>query len=70
MSILDFLFGRRNTATDPVCGMSVNRDSAGWRLNHEGVDYFFCSQSCKQAFETDPSQYLQPHAAGHQGGHH
>jgi uncharacterized protein len=40
-------------ATDPVCGMKVDRDKA---LTNEsgGQTYYFCSNHCRHAFEADP----------------
>ncbi len=48
---------------DPVCGMSVVRESArdkGLFSRHDEVDYFFCGKGCKLDFEEDRGQYLDP----------
>jgi Cu+-exporting ATPase len=37
---------------DPVCGMSVRRDSPH-RLTRGAVDYFFCSERCLVTFRAD-----------------
>ncbi len=44
---------------DPVCGMTVNPATA---LSHQyqGTDYFFCGESCRKKFTSDPQQYLKP----------
>jgi uncharacterized protein len=57
-------------ARDPVCGMAVDPVTAGERLEHEGVTYWFCSPSCRQAFAEDPRRYLEapPEPAEH--AHH
>jgi xanthine dehydrogenase accessory factor len=34
---------------DPVCGMTVAR--SGRPVTRDGVDYYFCSHRCRQAFE-------------------
>jgi len=50
-------------ATDPVCGMTVNRDDArvrGLHVEHEGSEYFFCGKGCKLEFQDDPARYLAP----------
>jgi P-type Cu+ transporter len=47
-------------AVDPVCGMSVNRESAKYRLSYQGHAYYFCGQRCRERFEADPEKYLQP----------
>jgi uncharacterized membrane protein YraQ (UPF0718 family)/YHS domain-containing protein len=40
----------RRGATDPVCGMKVDRAKA-LRLEHGGRTLFFCSEGCRSAFE-------------------
>ena len=43
---------------DPVCGMSVDPDTAAAKTCHNGVQVYFCAEGCKQAFETDPGKYI------------
>jgi Cu+-exporting ATPase len=45
-------------ATDPVCGMSVDPQTAKHRLAHKGQDYFFCSGRCRERFEAEPEKFL------------
>ena len=33
-------------AIDPVCGMSVEEDSAAATYEYEGVTYYFCAVDC------------------------
>ena len=47
----------RRGATDPVCGMRVDRYQTEYRTHHDGHAVFFCSQSCKDAFDSDPDRY-------------
>jgi P-type Cu+ transporter len=47
-------------ATDPVCGMSVDPQTAKHRLTYKGQDYFFCSARCRERFEAEPDKFLQP----------
>lgn len=42
---------------DPVCGMSVTRESKH-HTTHAGNDYFFCSAGCRTKFIADPDKYL------------
>ena len=49
-----------NVAIDPVCGMSVNRETAKHRLAYKGQEYFFCSARCRERFEAEPEKYLKP----------
>jgi len=48
------LFGltMRRGATDPVCGMKVDRAKA-LRLEHEGRTYYFCSEHCMTRFQAE-----------------
>ncbi|WGF87134.1 heavy metal translocating P-type ATPase [Marinivivus vitaminiproducens] len=45
------------TATDPVCGMSVDKATAKHRAEHEGRTRYFCSPGCKARFEREPERY-------------
>ncbi len=51
------------TATDPVCGMTVDPHSTPHRHQHQGRPYYFCSAGCRAKFAADPAKYLDP-AAG------
>jgi YHS domain-containing protein len=61
----------RRGATDPVCGMKVDRSKA-LQAVHAGRTYFFCSEHCQAQFDADPDRYTHreptpsgAHAAGH-----
>jgi YHS domain-containing protein len=43
-------------ATDPVCTMKVDEESTEFTTEYE--TYFFCSNACKEEFESDPEQYI------------
>jgi hypothetical protein len=45
----------RRGATDPVCGMRVDRQRTQHRTTRGGRSYFFCSADCKAQFETRAS---------------
>lgn len=47
-----------DSATDPVCGMSVSLSAAKPRHEHKGEAFHFCSTGCKDKFEADPEFYL------------
>jgi uncharacterized membrane protein YraQ (UPF0718 family)/YHS domain-containing protein len=66
----------RRGATDPVCGMKIDRAKA-LRAEHGDHSYHLCSEYCLQAFEAEPERYLcsaseparrQPTLTGHQTG--
>jgi P-type Cu+ transporter len=46
-------------AVDPICGMSVDPGKA-LSSTRDGVTYYFCSQGCKQEFETPTTHDLRP----------
>jgi Cu+-exporting ATPase len=46
-------------ALDPVCGMTVSKQSAAGSFEHAAVTYFFCSTHCLEAFRNDPARFLQ-----------
>lgn len=43
---------------DPVCGMSVQPETAGGKYEFEGKAYYFCSAGCLTKFRQDPRQFL------------
>ena len=45
---------------DPVCGMTVDPQTAKHRAEHRGQPYYFCSAGCKTKFTADPQKYLRP----------
>jgi YHS domain-containing protein len=52
-----------DSALDPVCGMTVDREtqrSKGLVSTYEGHEYFFCGRGCKLDFDEDPARYLDP----------
>ena len=51
------------TATDPVCGMDIDRRSAKHTADHAGQAYYFCSAGCRAKFVADPTRYLVAKAA-------
>jgi len=47
------------SATDPVCGMTVTAGPGGLPAEHDGVTYYFCCAGCRQAFDKDPAAYVK-----------
>jgi len=39
--------------------MQVEEDKAAATAEHEGKQYYFCSQGCQEAFVKDPAQYIK-----------
>jgi Cu+-exporting ATPase len=44
---------------DPVCGMEVDTRTSNWVSEYNGATYYFCTDGCVKAFNTNPSQYLE-----------
>ncbi|MEW6230778.1 MAG: ATP-binding cassette domain-containing protein [Chloroflexota bacterium] len=45
-------------ATDPVCGMAVEREKAAATLEINGQTYYFCSKGCRGEFASQPETFL------------
>ncbi|MBB4285969.1 heavy metal translocating P-type ATPase [Roseospira goensis] len=46
------------TATDPVCGMSVDTTRGAHTAVYRGERFHFCSERCRTRFEADPDRYV------------
>ncbi|MBN2031276.1 heavy metal translocating P-type ATPase [bacterium] len=46
-------------ARDPVCGMNIKEEESVGSSMHKGNTYYFCSQGCKNQFDSDPDKYLK-----------
>jgi hypothetical protein len=57
-----FWLTARRGATDPVCGMTVDRDKAV-TTKFGGETHYFCSTHCLHAFEADPDRHRHGHTA-------
>jgi len=44
-------------ATDPVCGMAVERDATTPHRVNDGLTWFFCSTACRDEFAADPDRF-------------
>ena len=44
---------------DPVCGMTVDEQTAPATAVHNGTTYYFCAPGCKRTFEKDPEAVLK-----------
>jgi len=51
----------QSSLTDPVCGMSIDREKAvagGHKEAFRGETYYFCSDKCHKQFMEDPAKYI------------
>src|SRR5438874_2022568 len=46
-------------AIDPVCGMTVDEQTAPAMAVYQGTTYYFCAPGCKRTFEANPDNVLQ-----------
>jgi len=46
-------------AIDPVCGMSVDRETAPARVEYNDQLFHFCAQGCRDEFLGDPEKFLK-----------
>jgi P-type Cu+ transporter len=53
-----------STERDPVCGMTVDSDTAVGPETEGGRNYYFCSETCRSRFHANPSAYLGSAASG------
>lgn len=50
----DGMFGELSSmATDPVCGMSIEKDKATAKVVRNGETFYFCSKGCAREFQGD-----------------
>lgn len=45
-------------ALDPVCNMSVDRESAPAKTDWGGITYYFCANGCRAEFLESPDKFL------------
>lgn len=50
--------GKSARMTDPVCGMTVDPNTAKGKSEFGGKTYYFCSLKCKTKFDAGPEAYL------------
>ena len=49
-------------AIDVVCGMQVQMANAPAHATHDAVDYWFCSDRCRERFAANPAKFTAPGA--------
>ena len=47
-------------ASDPICGMDVDPQTAEYQTEYKGKTYYFCSFDCKRQFDLQPEAYTDP----------
>lgn len=54
--------GDGGATKDPVCGMTVDRETGKLRHEYKGQTYFFCSEDCLNKFRKEPEKFLKQKA--------
>lgn len=57
LDILKKVFSSEGSEKDPVCGMTVDSKTA-LHTTHEGKQYYFCSEDCKNKFTAKPEESI------------
>ncbi len=52
-----FLRDKRKSYIDPVCGMTVNPKTAPATTCYNGIQLYFCAESCRKAFDAEPQNF-------------
>jgi YHS domain-containing protein len=53
--------------TDPFCGMKLKKDHVAATYTHDGKQYGFCTEYCRDSFAADPAKYLANPGSGEMG---
>ena len=51
-------FKNGDRVKDPICNMSVDLEKTKFKTKFKEKLYGFCSQGCKNSFDTNPSLYI------------
>lgn len=52
------IFKREEKTKDPVCGMEIDKNKTQFSSKMNEEVYYFCSENCKQKFNTKPEMYV------------
>ena len=52
--------GSQTKHIDPVCGMTVEPETAAGSFEYKGTNYYFCGVGCLNKFQNDPESFLTP----------
>jgi YHS domain-containing protein len=44
---------------DPVCGMTIEENTAAGTYEYDRRTYYFCAVSCRERFEKEPDKYIK-----------
>ncbi len=52
---------------DPVCGMTIDSNSAAGQSVFKNETYYFCGEKCKSQFDSNPGKYVGSAASSDTG---
>ena len=55
--MLEIPKGEDTMATDPVCFMIIDEDTAQFKSTYRDTEYYFCCNYCKKQFDENPKRY-------------
>ncbi len=55
------------TVIDPVCGMDVPTENAGFVVCYQSTSYYFCAEACRRTFEKNSKKYLESGSSKRKG---
>jgi YHS domain-containing protein len=55
--MLRYQKGEDTMATDPVCFMIIDEDTAQFKSTYRDTEYYFCCNYCKKQFDENPKRY-------------
>src|ERR1044072_323355 len=58
MEIMRVMKTDQASAVDPVCGMTVNPETAAGSFDYNGKTYYFCAKHCLHKFSQNPELFL------------
>jgi YHS domain-containing protein len=66
-SIMEKSISPKPIFVDPVCLMKVAPARKDFTFTYKLRTYYFCAESCRKAFETNPDKYLESKAPKRKG---
>ena len=51
--------GTESRLKDPVCGVTIEDNTARYRAQFKGKPYYFCSFECESSFKEHPESYRE-----------
>ncbi|MEM2189768.1 MAG: copper-translocating P-type ATPase [Nitrososphaerota archaeon] len=53
------IMAKKSLVKDPVCGMTIDPNTAFSKIEHGGRIFYFCSKMCEEEFKKNPKKYAK-----------